>query len=71
MMKSVEEINAVSSRQESESQRISATVIEITTSATKGMENARMLEEMASMLKNEMDNLKQELEKFKLDKDED
>ena len=71
MMKSVEEINAVSSRQESESQRISATVIEITTSATKGMENARMLEDMASMLKNGMDNLKQELEKFKLDKDED
>lgn len=67
VMKAIQEINAVSSSQEGESQRISAAVIETTTSATKGMENARMLEEMVSMLKKEMDNLKHGLDKFKLD----
>ncbi|MBI3755937.1 MAG: MCP four helix bundle domain-containing protein [Deltaproteobacteria bacterium] len=67
VMKAIQEINAVSFRQEGESQRISAAVIETTTGATKGMENARMLEEMVFMLKKEMDNLKHGLERFKLD----
>ncbi len=68
MMKSVQEITTVSSSQEGESQKISAAVIETTTSVTKGMDNVRMLEEMIFMLKKEMDNLKHGLGRFKLDK---
>ncbi|MBI3753325.1 MAG: MCP four helix bundle domain-containing protein [Deltaproteobacteria bacterium] len=68
MMKSVQEITTVSSGQEGESQRISAAVVETTTSAASGMGNASMLEEMVGMLKNELDTLRQGMERFKLDR---
>lgn len=66
VMKSIEEIREVLSRQEGESQRISAAVTETTSSITSSMENTRMLEETVSILKKEIDKLKQGLEKFRL-----
>jgi len=66
MMKAIQEIDTACSNQEKESQQISAAVVETSARATKGMENSRMMEEMVSVLKQEMDALKQGLERFKL-----
>lgn len=66
MMKAIQEIDAACSSQEEESQRISDAVVETSAGATKDMENSRMLEEMVSVLKQEMGALKQGLERFNL-----
>lgn len=66
VMKAAQEINTASSGQEEESQRISAAAIETTTRATRGIENARQLEEVLEMLKKEVITLKQGMERFKL-----
>lgn len=67
VMKSVQEMDTVSSDQEKESQRIAAAVMETAAIADAGLKNAGEIEKVVEMLKKEVFTLREGLERFKMD----
>lgn len=67
IMSLIQEINTLSYNQKTETQKISAAVIETATIAGAGMGSAAQLEEAVVMLKKEVESLNQGMDKFNLE----